>query len=128
MTTDFDTHESNPTQSQYGQLGSVASTTDPSDSLIEWFVGNPPQRTYKEEGPRHKIAQCSELEPIPHSPLSPPLEEQGPQSQGNMENILKSKVRKANGLKSPHFRNDNQCERNLWNPQPYPIWRVCCMW
>ena len=35
MTTDFDTNEYNPTQSQYGQPGSVASTTDLSDSLIE---------------------------------------------------------------------------------------------
>ena len=35
MTTDFDSYEYNPTQPQYGQSGPVASTTDPSDSLIE---------------------------------------------------------------------------------------------
>ena len=78
MTTDFDTYEHNPTQSQYGQSGPVASTTDPSDSLIEWLVGSPNQQTYNEENPRHQIAHCSELEPIPSSPMSPPLAEQGP--------------------------------------------------
>ena len=78
MTTELDANEYDLTQSQYGQPGSVASTTDPSDSLIEWFVGNPPQRTYKEGDSRHQIAQCSRLEPLPYSPLSPPLEEQGP--------------------------------------------------
>ena len=35
MTTEFDANEYDLTQSQYGQPGSVASTTDPSDSLIE---------------------------------------------------------------------------------------------
>ena len=76
MTTEFSACENHLTQSQNGQSGSVASTTEPSDSLIEWFVGNPPQRTYHEEDPRHHIDQCSRLEPVLYSPMSPPLAEQ----------------------------------------------------
>ena len=64
----------------WGQSGSIGSTIDPSDSLIDWFVGSPPSQTYVCEDPRHRMANCSQLEPIPYSPLSPPLIDQGPSS------------------------------------------------
>ena len=64
----------------WGQSGSIGSTIDPSDSLIDWFVGSPPSQTYVGEDPRHRMANCSQLEPIPYSPLSPPLIDQGPSS------------------------------------------------
>ena len=64
----------------WGQSGSIGSTIDPSDSLIDWFVGSPPSQTYVGEDPRHRMANCSQLAPIPYSPLSPPLIDQGPSS------------------------------------------------
>ena len=103
MTTDFDTDESNLTQSQYGRQGSVASITDPSDSLIEWFVGNPPQQTYKEEDPRHKMAQCKELEPIHYSPLSPPLHEQGPSAAEYYGEYPEEQGQESEWIRNPHI-------------------------
>ena len=98
MTTDFDTYEYDPTHSQYEQPGSVA----PTDSLIEWFVGNPPQPTYKEEDPRHQIAQCSELEPVRYSPLSPPLEEQGPSVARYYGEYPEEQRQETEWIKNPH--------------------------
>ena len=103
MTTDFDTYENNPTQSQYGQSGPVASTTDPSDSLIEWLVGSPNQRTYNEEYPRHQIAHCSELEPIPYSPMSPPLAEQGPSVSEYYGEYPEDQGQECDWIRNPHI-------------------------
>ena len=43
-----------------------------------FFFGNLPQRTHSIIAQGHPMAQCSRLEPIPYSPLSPLLVEQGP--------------------------------------------------
>ena len=57
----------------------LASTfTEPSEELIDWFVGNPRPSLY-EQGPAiHSIANCSKLDPVSYSPQSPPLADQLP--------------------------------------------------
>ena len=103
MTTEFSECENQLTQSQYGQSGSVASTTKPSDSLIEWFVGNPPQHTNHEEYPSHNIAQCSRLEPIPFSPMSPPLAEQGPSDGGYYGEYPEDQGQESEWIRNSHI-------------------------
>ena len=103
MTTEFSECENQLTQSQYGQSGSVASTTKPSDSLIEWFVGNPPQHTNHEEYPSHIIAQCSRLEPIPFSPMSPPLAEQGPSDGGYYGEYPEDQGQESEWIRNSHI-------------------------
>ena len=78
MTFDLDTCGEERARCPYGQAGLIGSTFDPSDSLVDWFVGSPPTRTYTAGDPEHHIANCSQLEPKPYSPMSPPLIYQGP--------------------------------------------------
>ena len=56
----------------------VSTFSEPSDSLIDWFVGNPPPSHYGQSVSNYPIAQCSRLDPVPESPLSPPLIDQRP--------------------------------------------------
>ena len=42
MTFDLDTCGEEGTQHTYGQSGLISSPFDRSDSLVDWFVGNPP--------------------------------------------------------------------------------------
>ena len=79
MTFDLDTCGEERARCPYGQAGLIGSTFDPSDSLVDWFVGSPPTRTYTAGDPEHHIANCSQLEPKPYSPMSPPLIYQGHQ-------------------------------------------------
>ena len=65
-------------QSLCGPSGSIDSTFDPSDSLVDWFIGSPPLRTYVEDDTNHRMANCNRIEPVPYSPMSPPLNDQGP--------------------------------------------------
>ena len=52
--------------------------SQPSEELIQGFVGNPPS-TYARQLPQaHQIAQCSPIDPVPYSLLSPPLINQYP--------------------------------------------------
>ena len=57
---------------------SVSTFTEPSNSLIDWFVGNPPPTYYGQSASDYPIAQCIRLEPVPESPQSPPLFDQRP--------------------------------------------------
>ena len=67
-----------------GPSGSFDSTFDPSDSLVDWLVGSPPTQSHTANDPNHRMANCSQLESIPYSPMSPPLIDQGPsQNIGN---------------------------------------------
>ena len=52
--------------------------TEPSAELIEWFVGNPPSTYSGVQPQQHPIAQCSQIDPVPYSPMSPPLIDQFP--------------------------------------------------
>ena len=103
MTTELDSCVDNFIYSQYGQPGSKASITDPSDSLIDWFVGNPDQRYYNEESPQRQIAQCSKLEPIPYSPMSPPLEEQGPSTRDYNGEYPEDQGQECDWIRNPHI-------------------------
>ena len=103
MTTELDSFVDNFIYSQYGQPGSKASITDPSDSLIDWFVGNPDQRYYNEEIPQRQIAQCSKLEPIPYSPMSPPLEEQGPSTRDYNGEYPEDQGQECDWIRNPHI-------------------------
>ena len=78
MTFDHDAHTDDEIRYFCGPSGSLDSTFDPSDSLVDWFVGSPPTQSYSANDPNHRMANCSQLEPIPYSPMSPPLVDQGP--------------------------------------------------
>ena len=53
-------------------IDSVSTFSEPSNSLIDWFVGNPPPSYYGQSVSDYPIAQCSRLDTVPESPLSPP--------------------------------------------------------
>ena len=78
MTFDLPTGGEDQEYQQCGPSGSIGSIFDPSDSLKEWVIGSPPLQTYAEGDPNHRMANCSRIDPIPYSPLSPPLIDQGP--------------------------------------------------
>ena len=59
-------------------VDSVSTFSEPSNSLIDWFVGNPPCTFYGQSASDHPIAQCSGLDPVLESPISPPLIDQRP--------------------------------------------------
>ena len=71
MTFDHDAHTDDEIRYFCGPSGSLDSTFDPSDSLVDWFVGSPPTQSYRANDPNHRMANCSQLEPIPYSPMSP---------------------------------------------------------
>ena len=51
-----------------------------------WFVGSPPLQTYTGNDPNHRMANCSQIEPIPYSHMSTPLIDQGPSAKnGNAQ-------------------------------------------
>ena len=52
--------------------------TEPSEDLIEWFVGSPPSTYTGLQPQQHPIAQCSQIDPVSYSPMSPPLVDQFP--------------------------------------------------
>ena len=52
--------------------------TDPSEDLMEWFVGSPPSTYSGLQLQQHPIAQCSQIDPVSYSPMSPPLVDQFP--------------------------------------------------
>ena len=52
--------------------------TEPSKELIEWFVGRPPSTYSGVQPQQHPIAQCSQIDPVPYSSMSPPLIDQFP--------------------------------------------------
>ena len=52
--------------------------TEPSEELIEWFVGSPPSTYSGVQPQQHPIAQCSQIDPVSYSPMSPPLIDQFP--------------------------------------------------
>ena len=84
MTFDHDAFTDNEIQYFCGPSGSFDSTFDPSDSLVDWLVGSPPTQSHTANDPNHRMATCSQMEPIPYSPMSPPLIDQGPsQNIGN---------------------------------------------
>ena len=61
MTFDHDAHTDDEIQYFCGPSGSLDSTFDPSDSLVDWLVGNPPIQSYRANDPNHRIGQ---LQPI----------------------------------------------------------------
>ena len=52
--------------------------TEPSEVLIEWFVGSPPSTYSGVQPQQHPIAQCSQIDPVSYSPMSPQLIDQFP--------------------------------------------------
>ena len=66
------------TSIQTVRINQISSTLDPSDNLIDWFVGSQPSQTYTANDPNHHMANCSRIKPISYSPMSPPLIDQGP--------------------------------------------------
>ena len=52
--------------------------TEPSEELIEWFFGSPPSTYSGVQSQQHPIAQCSQIDLVPYSPMSPPLIDQFP--------------------------------------------------
>ena len=83
MTTELGACGDEHVQSLHGQSGSIDTTFDPSDSLVDWFIGSPQLRTYVEDDPNHCLANCSRLEPVLYSPMSPPIIDHGPSASGN---------------------------------------------
>ena len=57
---------------------SASTFSEPSNSLVDWFIGNPPASYYGQPISNHPIAHCSQIEPVLDSPLSPPLIDQQP--------------------------------------------------
>ena len=47
--------------------------TEPSEELIESLVGSPPSTYSGVQPQQHPIAQCSQIDPVSYSPMSPPL-------------------------------------------------------
>ena len=62
MTIDLGTCSEERVQSLYMPSGSIDSTFDTSDSLVDWFVGSPSQQTYVADDPNHCMADCSRIE------------------------------------------------------------------
>ena len=60
MTFDLDTCGEEGTQHTHGPSGSISSTSGPSDSLLDWFVGSPPSRAYTTNDPNHRMANWSQ--------------------------------------------------------------------
>ena len=61
------------------ELAESASTfSEPSISLVDWFIGNPPPSHYGQSISNHPIAHCSQIDPVLESPLSPLLIDQQP--------------------------------------------------
>ena len=84
MTFNQDAYADDEIQYLCGPSGAFDSTFDPSDSLVDWLVGSLPTQSHTANDPNHRMANCSQLEPIPYSPMSPPLIDQGPsQNIGN---------------------------------------------
>ena len=77
MTFDFTGCGNDQPYPEYGTSGSIGSTFDSSESLVDWIVGSPPLQTYAEGDPNHRMANCGRIDPIPYSPMSPPLVDQG---------------------------------------------------
>ena len=80
---------------------SVSTFTEPSNSLIDWFVGNPPPTYYGQSASDHPIAQCSQFNPILESPLSPPLIDQRPAYDDARETHLPPQD--DNWINNPHI-------------------------
>ena len=103
MTFDLDTCGEEGTQHSFEQPGSISSLFDPSDSLVEWFVESPPSRTYTANDHNHRMANCSHLEPIPYSPMSPPLTDQGPSGYSNYDQLSEDLQQANFWMSNPHF-------------------------
>ena len=75
-------------------IDSVSTLTEPSQQLLDWSVGGPPNNSYDRFGNDHPITHCSQLNPIRDSPWSLPPEKQGPiddfQHQRNPINTIDS--------------------------------------
>ena len=91
------------TQHTYGPSGSISSTFDPSDSLVNWFVESPPSHTYTTNDPNHRMANCSQLEPIPYSPMSPPLIDQGPPGNNSYDQWSEDLQQASSWMSNPHI-------------------------
>ena len=52
------------------ELAESASTfSEPSNSLVDWFIGNPPPSHYGKSISNHPIAHCSQIDPVLESPF-----------------------------------------------------------
>ena len=52
------------------ELAESASTfSEPSNSLVDWFIGNPPASHYRQSISDHPIAHCSQNDPLLESPV-----------------------------------------------------------
>ena len=59
-------------------LDTIGDFTEPSEELINWAVGHPPASYCAQNVDQHPIAVCSQLDPVPATPASPPLVDQMP--------------------------------------------------
>ena len=59
-------------------IDSFSTLTEPSQELLDWCVGGPPNNSYDRYRNDHPITQCTQLNLIRDSPWSPPPEEQRP--------------------------------------------------
>ena len=55
---------------------SASTFSEPSNSLVDWFIGNPPPSYYGQSISNHPIAHCSQIDPVSDSPLSQPIDQQ----------------------------------------------------
>ena len=87
----------------HGQAGSIDSTFDLSDNLVDWFVGSPPTGTHSANDPAHCMANCGRLEPIPYSLMSPPLIDQGPSADTGIDQWSQDLGREDSWTTNPHI-------------------------
>ena len=57
---------------------SATTISEPCNSLVDWFIGNPPASHIGQSISDHPIAHCSKINPVLESPLLPPLIDQQP--------------------------------------------------
>ena len=103
MTSEQNACVDDETQHLYGPSGSIGSTFDASDSLVDWFVGNHPSRTYTANDSNHRMAKCRQLEPKPYSPMSPPLIDQGPSGNVGHDQWSEELEQADSWMSNPHI-------------------------
>ena len=82
-------------------VDSVSTFSEPSNSLIEWFVGNPPSSYHGQSTSDRPLVQCSGLDPVLESPISPPLIDQRPTYDHPQETV--TPIHEENWTHNPHI-------------------------
>ena len=90
--------------------------TEPTEDLIDWFVGSPPSTYTGVQPQRQPIAQCSQLDPVSYSPLSPPLIDQFPNYAPEV-NDQEVEVEPSWAREPTHHWPGHQRKRTMWAAQ-----------